>query len=181
MSIADDWNVAAPIMGTPATSPVPVTTTTTTRPLHRVAEVRQKQGVSLRSVARRMGTSIEQVRRQEQANCNMTLGELYRWQEALGVPIGELLVELDGPLSQPVLTRARLLRVMKTARSISDASKDESIGRLCKMLEEQLIELMPELKDVSPWHSVGQRRTQHELGRIAEHPLPDTFFSDFSG
>jgi hypothetical protein len=40
---------------------------------------------------------------------------------------------------------------------------------------------MPELKDVSPWHSVGQRRTQHELGRIAEHPLPDTFFSDFSG
>lgn len=175
MSIADDWNVSTGMLGAGA-SPVPVTSTE--RPLHRVAEIRRKQGVSLRSAARRMGTSIEQVRRQEQATCDMTLGELYHWQQALGVPISELLVDVDAPLSQPVLTRARLLRVMKTARSISENSENVSVERLCKMLEEQLIELMPELKDVSPWHSVGQRRTQDELGRIAEHPLPDSLFTD---
>jgi hypothetical protein len=32
---------------------------------------------------------------------------------------------------------------------------------------------MPELKDVSPWHSVGQRRSLDELGRIAEQPFSD--------
>jgi hypothetical protein len=49
------------------------------------------------------------------------------------------------------------------------------------MLEQQLIELMPELKDVAPWHSVGQRRSPNELGRIAERVLPDTYFNDSLG
>ena len=34
-------------------------------------------------------------------------------------------------------------------------------------------DLMPELKEVSPWHSVGQRRSLDEMGRIAEQPLGD--------
>lgn len=178
MSVADDWNVSTGMYGTPA-SPVPITNSE--RPLHRVAEIRRKQGISVRSAARRMGTSMEQVRRQEQATCDMTLAELYRWQQTLQVPIAELLVDIDGPLSQPVLTRAKLLRVMKTARSISEMSESVGVGRLCRMLEEQLVELMPELRDVSPWHSVGQRRTQDELGRIAEHPYPDSFFTDSIG
>ena len=46
------------------------------------------------------------------------------------------------------------------------------------MLVGQLIDLMPELAEVSAWHSVGQRRTQDELGRIAEQSLPDSVFGD---
>jgi hypothetical protein len=46
------------------------------------------------------------------------------------------------------------------------------------MLEQQLVELMPELKDVSAWHSIGQRRSPNELGRTAERTLPDNFFHD---
>jgi hypothetical protein len=49
------------------------------------------------------------------------------------------------------------------------------------MLEQQLIEVMPELHDVSAWHSVGQRRSPTELGRTAERVLPDTFFNDALG
>jgi hypothetical protein len=30
---------------------------------------------------------------------------------------------------------------------------------------------MPELKEVGPWHSVGQRRTLDEVGRIASNPI----------
>jgi len=41
------------------------------------------------------------------------------------------------------------------------------------MLAEQLIEVMPELRGVGPWHSVGQRRSLDEWGRIAEQTLPD--------
>ena len=44
---------------------------------------------------------------------------------------------------------------------------------MAENLVEQLLELMPELKEVSPWHSVGQRRSLDEMGRIAEMQIGD--------
>jgi transcriptional regulator with XRE-family HTH domain len=161
--------------------PAPPTPNPTPRPLHRIADARRRQGISVRSAARRLQTSMEHVRRQEDPQCDMTLSDLYRWQTALDVPITELLIDIGGPLSGPVLTRARLLRVMKTARAIKDSASNPSIQRFATMLEEQLIELMPELKDVSAWHSVGQRRSPNELGRAAERVLPESFFTDHHG
>jgi transcriptional regulator with XRE-family HTH domain len=161
--------------------PVPPVPSAGVRPLHCIAEARRRQGISVRSAARRMQTSMEQVRRQEDPNCDMLLSELHRWQKALEVPIAELLVDSDAPLSEPVLTRARLLRVMKTVRAIRESATSPSIQRFAAMLEQQLIELMPELKDVAAWHSVGQRRSPNELGRIAERVLPDSYFNDSLG
>ena len=157
--------------------PVPIVN----RPLHRIAEARRRQGISVRSTARRLQTSMEQVRRQEDPHCDMTLADLYRWQQALEVPVADLLVDSDAPLSEPVLTRARLLRVMKTARAIKESANNMSIQRFATMLEQQLIELMPELADVAAWHSIGQRRLPTELGRTAERVLPDSFFTDSLG
>jgi hypothetical protein len=148
------------------------------KPLHRIADVRRRQGISVRSAARRMHTSIDQVRRQEEPVTDMLLSELLRWQKALDVPLADLLVETDGPLSEPIMTRARLLRIMKTVRAIKETATSSSIQRFATMLEQQLVELMPELKDVAAWHSIGQRRSPNELGRTAERVLPDTFFHD---
>jgi transcriptional regulator with XRE-family HTH domain len=150
------------------------------RVLHRIADARRRQGVSLRSVARRMNKSAEQVRRLEEPTSDMLVSELYEWQQALEVPIADLLVDSDAPLSEPVLTRARLLKIMKTVRAIRESTKCVSIDRMAGMLEQQLIEVMPELQDVSAWHSVGQRRSHDELGRTAERVIPDSFFSDSS-
>jgi transcriptional regulator with XRE-family HTH domain len=175
MSIAHDLGSESGLVPIP-NSPVPVPATH--RPLHRIAETRRRQGLSLRSAARRLGTSMDQVRREENPNFDMPLSELYQWQQALEVPVGELLVDSDATLSSNVLNRARLLRVMKTVRSIQESSKCVSIERLATMLEQQLVELMPELKDVSAWPSVGQRRSHEELGRTAERIMPDTFFMD---
>jgi hypothetical protein len=149
-----------------------------TRPLHRIADARRRQGVSVRSAARRMQTSMEQVRRQENPGCDMLLSDLLRWRKALEVPVTELLVDSDAPLSEPVMTRARLLRIMKTVRAIKESAASQSIQRFTTMLEQQLVELMPELHDVSAWHSVGQRRSPDELGRTAERVFPDTYFTD---
>ena len=151
------------------------------RALHRIASARHRQGVSMRSAARRLGISIEQVREQEEPTHDLTLSELQAWQRVLEVPINDLLVDCEAPLSAPVLTRARLLKVMKTVRAIKEANKCVSIDRMTTMLEQQLIEVMPELKDVAAWHSVGQRRSHDELGRTAERVLPDTFFTDPAG
>src|SRR3954463_15825778 len=159
--------------------PLPhVSVTPEKRPLHRVADVRRRQGISVRSAARRMHTSIDQVRRQEEPEHDMLLSELVRWQKALDVPLADLLVETDGPLSEPIMTRARLLRIMKTVRAIKETATSSSIQRFATMLEQQLVELMPELKDVAAWHSIGQRRSPDEVGRTAERILPDNFFHD---
>jgi hypothetical protein len=147
-------------------------------PLHRIADTRRRQGISVRSAARRMHTSIDQVRRQEDPNCDLLLSELLRWQQALEVPVADLLVDNEAPLSEPVLTRARLLRIMKTVRAIKETATTASIQRFALMLEQQLVEVMPELKDVTAWHSIGQRRSPDELGRTAERVVPDSFFGD---
>ena len=157
---------------------VPVPHQDSNRTLHRIREIRRRQGVSLRSAARRMSTSMDQVRRQEDPVCDMPLSELYNWQRALEVPIVDLLVDSDAPLSETVLSRARLVRIMKTVRAIQDSTSTAGIRRLATMMEQQLIELMPELKDVSAWPSVGQRRSANELGRAADRVVPESFFTD---
>jgi len=177
MSVAHD----IPFDSTLGHLPVPqVPMAGSPRPLHRIADVRRRQGISVRSAARRMHTSIDQVRRQEEPGCDMLVSELLRWQQALEVPVGDLLVENEAPLSEPVLTRARLLRIMKTVKAIEETAGSSSIQRFAQMLEQQLVEVMPELKDVAAWHSIGQRRSPDELGRTAERVLPDSFFGDYS-
>jgi hypothetical protein len=144
--------------------------------LHRVKTVRRQQGVSLRTAARQLGFNIRDVRRQEDEANDLRLSELYNWQAALGVPLLDLLVDPGTSLSRPVLERARMVRLMKTALTIQQRPATPQVRRLTQMLVEQLIEIMPELAEVSPWHSVGQRRTLDEFGRISEHRLPDDFF-----
>ncbi len=134
---------------------------------HRIAEVRRQQGVTLRNVARRLGMPLPVVREQEQPQCDLRLSDLLRWQAVLEVPVAELLVEGDGQLSGPVLERSRMVKLMKTVAAIRDRTQDPSIRRMVDMLVEQILEMMPELSDVTPWHSVGQRRTSDDIGRTA--------------
>jgi|GEM_PF-725426 len=147
-------------------------------PLHRISEVRQQQGTSLRSVARKLNLPAHEVRDQEAEDSDLRISELLKWQQVLEVPLADLLIDNQGPLSQPIHQRASMLRVMKTAKAILESSSDDSTERLAKMLVEQLVQIMPELKEVSAWHTVGQRRTQDEVGRIVERSVPDNFFNE---
>jgi transcriptional regulator with XRE-family HTH domain len=141
------------------------------RPLHRLATVRRLQGISRRTVARRMNTDVRDVKLQERSDCDLLLSQLYQWQQALEVPVSELLVETDEPLSAPVLRRAQMVRLMKTAGAILERSQQISIRRMAQVLVDQLIEIMPELIHVNPWHAVGKRRTQDEVGQAAQRHM----------
>lgn len=145
---------------------------------HRIAEVRRLQGISVRSASRRMGIPMEQVRREERPDANLTMEQMIRWQKALEVPIVDLMIDDNSPLSMPVLARAKWLRLMKTVKALLESSESSSTTCMAQMLEQQVLEVMPELRDVSGWHSVGQRRTQDELGRIAESPVSSNFARD---
>ncbi len=63
------------------------------RGFHRLAAVRRSQGVSRRTIARRMNVEPAEVRRQEDEQSDLPLSVLYQWQKALDVPLSELLVE----------------------------------------------------------------------------------------
>ncbi|MBM4011037.1 MAG: hypothetical protein FJ286_06615 [Planctomycetes bacterium] len=94
----------------------------------------------------------------------------------LEVPVAELLVEGDGQLSGPVLERSRMVKLMKTAAAIRERTQEPNVGRMVTMLIEQILEIMPELADVTPWHTVGQRRTLDDVGRAGRMVVSEEIF-----
>lgn len=141
--------------------------------LQQLGMARRRQGLSVRCVAQRLGRSVAEIRAQEDESSDLLVSELYNWQAALEVPIEELLCEPQDTLSPRVLSRARLLRIMKTALALRRQARSEAERRLARLMVDQLLEIMPELKEVSAWPTVGQRRGAEEYGRIAENPISD--------
>ena len=148
------------------------------QPLQRLAAVRRQQGLSRHTVARRLNIEIEQVRQQESESSDLPLSVVYAWQKVLEVPVADLLVEAGDALSSPVLTRSQLVRLMKTVQAISEQTKQESVRRMVQTMVGQLVEIMPELANVSAWHIVGKRRRLSELGVAAQWRLGEEVFVD---
>jgi transcriptional regulator with XRE-family HTH domain len=148
--------------------------------LQKLSAARRRQGLSVRCVAQRLGRTVGEVRAQEEEHADILVSELYRWQAALEVPLEELLHEPEDALSPRVLARARLLKVMKTAMAIRRQARSEAERRLARLLTEQLLEIMPELKEVSGWPAVGHRRRADELGRIGENPVSEDWLHEAS-
>ena len=144
--------------------------------LHRLREIRLQEGISQRTVARRLRINLTDVGLQEHESTDIPISVLCQWQAVLDVPSVELLVEPDEQLSSPLARRAQLVRVMKTALSIMEQTSETSVKQLAQTLIDQLIQIMPELQNVGPWHAVGQRRHRDELGRVAEYVLPEDMF-----
>lgn len=136
--------------------------------LHRIAEVRREQGVSIRRAAQSMNRTSEEVRAMERPTSDLTLSQLYEWQRVLDVPVADLLIEPDESLSPLVLQRARMVRLMKTAQAILERSNQPAVRRLAETMAHQLKEIMPELEGVTPWHSIERRRTCNQNARILE-------------
>lgn len=134
--------------------------------LHCLAEVRRREGVSLRSLARKWGLSIRVVRQEERPSTDLRLTALYRWQAALGVPLADLLPDRVAPPLDPILQRAALVKAMKTAVTIREHSKSHRVQRLIACLIEQLLVIMPELANVGPWQEPAERPKPKEHGRV---------------
>ncbi len=144
---------------------------TTPGELHRIAEVRDEQGISLRTVSRRTGIDVAVLRAQEEGSADIHLIDLYKWQAALEVPVGDLLHESGSSLSPPIRQRAQLVRIMKTALSILENAPAGRVARLSEMLKEQLLELMPELAHVVAWPNQGSRRPNGGISKIVQNTV----------
>lgn len=168
MSISEfDWesipvSLSSSESAEPAVSPSPHG-----KPLHRIRAVRREQGVSIKRAAQLMGKTVEQLQLEEQESADLRLSQVYEWQRLLEVPISDLLDEPHAPLSAPVLRRAQLVRLMKTVQAIMERASQTAVRRLAQTMINQLVEIMPELEGVTPWHSLD-RRTQNQNSRILE-------------
>jgi len=139
--------------------------------LHRVAEVRLQQGISLRAIARRTGLSVRELRVQESPHSNLTLRDLHIWKDALEVPLEHLLIDRDLSVSESIRSRALLIRIMKTVILLREIMVSRRLVIILDVLREQLVELMPELRHIHGWPSLGTRRGNDEFGRIVSEPV----------
>ena len=144
--------------------------------LHRLGAVRRLQGISRRTLARRMNLEVADIRRQEDESSDLTISILYEWQRALDVPVAELLVDSTDALSEPLLKRAQLVRLMKTALALLELADSQSSRVLAQALVDLLKDVMPELQGVGAWNVIGRRRRLNELGVAASRmPAGDPF------
>jgi transcriptional regulator with XRE-family HTH domain len=143
------------------------------RQFHRIQSVREREGISLRTVSRRTKAPVSELEAQEREDVDIRLSDLYRWQKGLNVPLPELLMEPDAPFADPIRNRACLVRVAKTANTLLANSPTDSVRDLAQTIVNQLSEIMPELKEVRSWHDQGKRRTRDDVGRIALCPVPE--------
>ena len=135
------------------------------RELNRIREVREQQGVSIRSMARRLGVDLKTCRALEDPKRDLSLSELHAIQSALDVPLCDLLEDRQS-LSRPVEERAKMIKIMKTAVALRETKSNSRVQRMAQMLCEQLIDLMPELEEVGGWPQFGARRGKSALGRV---------------
>lgn len=146
---------------------------------HRIAEVRAQQGLSLRTISRRTGLDVKELRRQEQPTCNLSLSQVMVWQKALEVPLVDLLEDDSDVLSRPVKERAQMVRIMKTVVSLGEVCQSNvRLSRLTTMLREQILQLMPELEEIGGWPQCGSRRGPDVMGRIFHDPVKVEFDGD---
>ncbi|HEX4131280.1 MAG TPA: hypothetical protein VHZ24_14665 [Pirellulales bacterium] len=140
--------------------------------LHRLKQVRREQGVSTRRIAQHLRIDGLEVARQEDESTDLTLSQLYAWQKVLEVPVCDLLLDTDSPLSPPVMERARMVRIMKTAAALYERADTSTLRRLAERLIAQLKEIMPELEGVAPWTGENSRRSinRHRIGHRVLSP-----------
>jgi len=148
-----------------------------TKRLHRLQEIRRQQDMSIRSLSRRMNVTASEVRMQEDPHFDLRLSALYRWQQALGVPAAELLVEPGEGLSAPIQLRARLLRMMKTIATILDQPQSDRTTHLVANLKNDILEVMPEVEDVDRWHGSSSDRSG-DIAAAVLRQIDDAFFLD---
>lgn len=137
---------------------------------HRVAEVREQQGVSQRTLARRLGIELKALQAMERPESDLCLSQLRALQAALDVPLIDLLEE-SSELSRPIAERAKMVKVMKTAVALKETKTTPRVERMVTMLCEQLVDVMPELAEVSGWPQFGSRRGASALGKALSQPI----------
>ena len=150
----------------------------TEQKLHRLATVRKQERVSWKSLSRRSGIPIADLKRQEDETNDLLLSTLYRWHAAINVPVEELISEPNERISSSLRFKTQLIRVTKTVLLMLEQSDDEKTDILAKEILGQLFEIMPALKEVGPWPTRNYARPKTELPKILDQQISADWFQE---
>jgi transcriptional regulator with XRE-family HTH domain len=113
------------------------------RPLHRIAAVRRREGLSLQDASEILGIPVDFVVWQERETSDLQLDELWAWQRALDVPVEDLLIDPYSPMPSTAVTQKQIHRAMKTTLAIAHRTASFRIQRMAKRIAELLLEIVP--------------------------------------
>ena len=105
-------------------------------PLHRVRQARHLEGVSIRTAAKRLNTSVADAQAQEHPDSDLFVSQLRAWQQVLSVPLVSLLEDSAPCLAKQTEERAGLVLVMKTALAIQRSATKKNQ----RILADQLVQ-----------------------------------------
>ena len=131
---------------------------------HQIEQVRINQEMSIQTCARKLGISVQEARRQERPTTDLTISQLMAWKEVLDVPLSELVGPFEDELQNPIRNRAKLLKVMKSAKYIHQHTRESRIRTMAENQIDQILEIVPEFETVSPWPEVGQSHEARQPG-----------------
>ncbi len=140
---------------------------------HRLLAARLQQGTSLRTVGRHVfgrDPHIPLLRAQETGRADIRISQLRAWATALDLPLPELMYESDKGLSNITKMRAQLVRLMKSVesmRAVIEAHSHDGLSEVVQILHDQIIAVMPELKDTYPWNIYTYIRPPNDFGSAA--------------
>lgn len=132
--------------------------------LHQIATVRREQNISIVSCAKKLGISVQEARYQELPTTDLTITQLLAWKEVLEVPLSELVGQTGDDLENPIRNRAKLVKIMKSAKQVLQVAHESRVRYIGETLVDQLVELMPELAEISAWPDVGQSHENRSPG-----------------
>lgn len=113
------------------------------KPLHRIAAVRRREGLSLQDAAKILDAPLDFVVWQERETSDLRLDEVWAWQRALDVPVDDLLIEPYGLMPSTAVTREKIHRAMKTTLEIAHRDTSYRIQRMARRMVELLMEIEP--------------------------------------
>jgi transcriptional regulator with XRE-family HTH domain len=148
----------------------------TAQPLHRLAAARREKGLSACTLARRLKTSVDWVKRQEQQYADLSLSSLHEWASALEVPAEALLIDSEVLISELTIPWNRALTLYRTAQAILEKAEHPNFRRMVTTLLEQLVNLVPELKDAGPLTAADRRRLGEQVQALVVRQLPENVF-----
>ena len=146
--------------------------------IHRLASVRKQERVSWKSLSRRTGIPIGELKLQENEGQDLRLSTLQKWHQAFNVPIEELVVEPDDRITPSLELKAHLIKVTKTILLLLEQCEDETTKILAKRLFDELIQIMPELKEVGPWPTRNRPRDPNDVPRRVEQQISTDLLPD---
>lgn len=149
-------------------------------PQNKLAAVRHREGVSVRSMGSRLKMSKEQIAYAESlTDRELTVAWIKCYAKALDLPLSEFFDE-DSPVSK----RGHVLLAYKYCLSIQKSATGK-IAYLASGIKDQLEAAMPSLKPsrrgdsataIKPMHAVGHRRSPKDISPIEEKMIPTVLF-----